>query len=66
MKCPFCESTKVEFTEVWYNTTDDYGIAVECLNCGLRSPVVEGITDIEKADENALKLWNKIQIVKDE
>lgn len=46
--CPFCGSTNVKVTHVFY---DESRKAVQCLKCGVR-------TDYYNTEKEAVQVWN--------
>lgn len=62
MKCPNCNSDNIEASNKYSFELSAYGTCVECLNCGLSSPVVAGQN--EHAHEVAEKLFANIKIDK--
>jgi len=72
MICPFCYSNDSEFVEVSIQTRieeDDYketyGVAVECLNCGLRGPGAFEEND-DANNQLALEHWESLALINEE
>jgi len=62
MNCPSCNSSNIEALGKYSSELSAYGTAVECLNCGLSSPIVA--SQNQQAHEEASRLFSSIRIDK--
>jgi hypothetical protein len=51
LDCPFCEPQGEEGPT--YDHSNSAGVAIQCEDCGMRGPTLEGMDD-------ALEAWNQI------